>query len=452
MPISNVTKDLAGFIHSVDYHHLPERVISRSRLALLDWLGCTLASALEPSSQILSHTMLAFAGSPQACILGASGKTDILTAALLNGHASHAVDFDDVHMGWVGHPSAPVWPAVLAVAEWRGHTLADVMTAYIVSVEVESRIGLAVMPTHYARGNHSTGTVGHFGAAAAAARLMGLNVNQTVHALGIAGTQSSGLRVVFGGMCKPFHAGKAAADGIRAALLAEQGFTSCRDVIGGRYGFAETLSDSYDAAVITKGLGENWAVDGIVFKRHASCSETHALIECALALRNTLPPQLGDISAITGQVQDFCLSVANIHSPQSGAESKFCHAYCIATALAKGDTGIGAFTDNRLNDPDIRTLLPLITVTGSPDLHHEQATIEVVLTGGQRIHKAIDLRDQIPTIEQLTTALTTKFLQLLTPLAGEDTAMCLAESCLTLDLMRDLGSFLDKIPVIDKVR
>src|SRR5206468_2595290 len=217
-------------------------------------------------------------GPPQATVLGRGERVDIMHAAMLNGIASHTFDFDDTHLETVIHPAGPVASAILALAEYTEVTGRAFLHAFVLGVEVECRIGKAVYPSHYDIGWHITGTAGVFGAAAAAGKLLGLSEQQLVWALGIAATQSSGLREMFGSMCKPFHVGVAARNGLAAALLAAKNFTSADNGIEGRRGFANVLSAKRDCHAITEGLGETWELLRNTYKPFACGIVIHPAI------------------------------------------------------------------------------------------------------------------------------------------------------------------------------
>jgi len=218
-----ITKALSEYIVKLKFSDLPKDVVEGAKLCFLDWLGVTLSGSKEPLTNILATVAEEQGGKPQATLIGRKKKASLLQAALINGAASHALDFDDVHLGMMGHPSAPVFPAILALGEWKKVSGEQFISAFIAGFEAECRVSSIVYPEHYLCGWHATGTLGHFGAAAACANLIGLTPSQTVYALGIAGTQASGIKQVFGTMCKPFHAGKAAMNGLLSALLAEKG-------------------------------------------------------------------------------------------------------------------------------------------------------------------------------------------------------------------------------------
>ena len=209
-----VTERIAEYAVKMSYRSFPKEVIHQGKRCFLDLIGTTLGGAKQPLGRILVKTAKEFGGKPQATVIGYGLKTSILNAALINGATAHALDFDDTHIPSIIHPSAPVIPAVLAIAEWKGLSGKAALEAFILGFEVETRIGLGMGKKHYDRGWHNTSTCGRFGAVAAAGKLLGLSVEQMKMALGMAGTQASGLRLVFGTMTKPFHPGKSAFDGL----------------------------------------------------------------------------------------------------------------------------------------------------------------------------------------------------------------------------------------------
>jgi len=221
-----VTRWLAGRAAAVRLEDLPERAVTVARHCILDWFAVTLPGAAEPAVRILAEDLLADGARPVASLVGLPQRTSALNAALVNGTASHALDFDDVNMAILGHPTVAVLPGLLALAEERGASQDEVLAAFVAGYDVACRTGALMSPGHYGHGFHATSTVGSVGAAAACARLMGLDAETTATACGIAATRASGLKSMFGTMCKPLHAGMAAQNGLMAARLAARGFTS----------------------------------------------------------------------------------------------------------------------------------------------------------------------------------------------------------------------------------
>ena len=250
---ANLTEFLAFRATNLRYEEIPEPARALARQCILDYLGVAIPGADDPLVRMLLDELTEAGGAPQARIIGHRARLPALSAALLNGAAAHALDYDDVNMAMPGHPSVAILPALLALAELNGAAGRDVITAFVAGYETACRIGSALQPGHYNLGFHSTGTVGAFGAAAACARLLRLQTMATACALGIAGTQAAGLKSQFGTMCKPFHAGKAAQNGLLAARLAARGFSSRADIIECVQGFALTHGPDFspEAAVAT---------------------------------------------------------------------------------------------------------------------------------------------------------------------------------------------------------
>src|SRR5271169_1008857 len=245
---ADLTRALAERAMALRYDELPAPVRELARQCILDYLGVALAGAQDPLVQILLDEMAEAGGSPQASIIGHSARLPVLSASLVNGSAAHALDYDDVNKAMPGHPSVAILPGLLALAELKGSSGREVTTAFVAGYETACRIGAALQPGHYNLGFHSTGTVGCFGAAAACAHLLGLDAEATAMALGIAGTQAAGLKSQFGTMCKPFHAGKAAQNGLFAVRLAQRGFSSRTDIVECVQGFADPWSGLFSGS------------------------------------------------------------------------------------------------------------------------------------------------------------------------------------------------------------
>src|SRR5215468_11819457 len=278
MDRANLTQVLALRAASWRREDIPEPARELVRQCVLDYFGVALAGAGDELVRLLIDEMNESGGAPQASIIGHELRLPALSAALVNGAAGHALDYDDVNMAMPGHPSVAILPGLLALAEQRRSSGRDLVTAFVAGYETACRIGMALQPGHYNLGFHSTGTVGAFGAAAACARLLGLDAEATAMALGIAGTQAAGLKSQFGTMCKPFHAGKAAQNGLLAARLAARGFSSRSDIIECVQGFALTHGPNFspEAAFSTPERGLHLFAN--LFKYHAACYLTHAPI------------------------------------------------------------------------------------------------------------------------------------------------------------------------------
>ncbi len=359
-----------------------------AKQCLLDWLGVTLAARREPLVGILADE-LAPSDEPGGCtLIGLGRRASLMNAALINGAMGHALDFDDVIIA-MGHPTAPVAPAVLGLAEALGASGARVVAAFVAGIEAECRVARLLGASHYAKGWHGTATFGAFGAAAAAAHLLDLGEAPLLHALGLAGTQAAGLKSVFGTMSKPLHAGKAAQNGLLAARLAARGFTSDTDILGSDQGFAATQSTTVDVEAALAPRALPWVVEAL-FKYHAACYLTHNTIEAANALRAQTPFTAGEVEAVTVRVQKVHLGVCNIEAPRTGLECKFSLRMTCALAIAGEDTFDEAlFSDATAARADLVELRQRIAV--EPTAQGLGSTVDIRLKDGRELSRTVDV-------------------------------------------------------------
>jgi 2-methylcitrate dehydratase PrpD len=431
-----ITDTLAEFLVKTSLEDIPELPRETAKLCLLDWLGVTLAGYREPLGHILFDLSQALGGKPQASLVGRGTKTSVLNAALVNGSVSHALDYDDVHLNMFGHPTVPVAPAAFALGEWRRVPGRKLLEAFCLGFEAECRISAGVFPNHYREGFHATGTLGTFGAAVASAKILGLDRDRMVRALGLAGTQAAGLRQVFGTMAKPFHAGKAAMNGLLAALLAEKGFTCSTEILEGQMGFSTSLASECHPEKILEGLGEHFEVTDVQFKWHASCFQTHPAIDATLAL--TEKPRIGEIERIILTLHPGCKQVANIEVPRTGLEGKFSIPYCVALALATGQTDETQFTDEMVRQPDISALLPKVVVVDDDGAMTHLGRIQITTRDGKRVEAEANTLTlaQDPVVRKAKVE--EKFFHLAEPILGKDKTSGLFERIRALEALPDV--------------
>lgn len=341
-------------------------------------------------SNILAKVAKDFGGKPQATILGHGLKTNIMNAALINGAMAHALDYDDTHIGSIGHPSAPVIPAVLAVAQWKGLSGKSALEAFILGFEVETRIGMGMGAKHYDRGWHNTSTYGRFGAAVATGKLLGLSLEEMKQAMGLAGTQAAGLRLVFGTMTKPFHPGKSAYDGVLSAVLAQRGFTCAPNILEGKKGFVEALGDHSKLEPMVKNLGKTYQVLKDTFKPYAACLLTHPTIDAIIDMRSKYDLRPEDVENIQCDVAHFCLDSAGQVEPKTGLAGKFSTYYCAALALAEGVAGEDMFTDRKVLDPKMVALRKKVKARIVPRYKDTEAKVTVTTKGGKKYSAYVD--------------------------------------------------------------
>ncbi len=384
-----VTRKLARFVVEHRYADIPEKVRHEAARSLLNWVGCAVGGSRHETVERALAALAGFSGPPQATVLGRSERLDIMQAALMNGITSHTFDFDDTHLKTVIHPSGPVASALLALAERQPIRGDDFLHAFILGVEVECRIGKAVYPSHYDVGWHITGTAGVFGAAAAAGRLLGLNEQQMVWALGIAATQASGLREMFGTMCKPFHPGNAARNGLLAALLAQSNFTSSDQGIEAKCGFAHVLSAKFKPEETTDRLGETWEIALNTYKPFACGIVIHPTIDGCIRLRNEHKLAAEDIESIALKVHPLVLELTGKKTPQAGLEGKFSVYHSAAVAIIHGAAGEAEYSDACVRDPKVIALRDRVTATADGSVHEDQAHISIRLRNGETLEKFI---------------------------------------------------------------
>jgi 2-methylcitrate dehydratase PrpD len=394
---AGISAAIARFVAAADARVFPPSAREQARLSLLDWSAVAVAGAGEPVSRIVREMLAEEAGTPESTVLGALYKLPARAAALANGTTAHALDYDDTHFGFTGHPSAPVIAAALARAEKSGVGGAALLDAILVGAEATCRIGRWLGKAHYERGFHQTATSGSFGAAAACARLMGLDEERVRHAFGIASTRSSGLKSQFGTMGKPYHAGMAAANGVEAVSLAARGFVSRPDGIECKQGFAGTHDGAGgDPRSILEGLGREFQFERVQYKYHACCHGTHAALEALLAIRRQSDIAPAAVERVVITVHPQWLQVCNIANPASGLEAKFSYRFTAALALAGMDTGaLATFADEICRRVDLIALRDKVSVETDPAMAEMAAAIRLQTAAGT-FTRAFDLESPAP--------------------------------------------------------
>ena len=385
----DITRTLARFVVESRYEDIPQPIRHEASRALLNWLGCAIGSSHHETIECMLAALTPFAGPPQATLVGRSERLDILNAAFVNGVSSHVLDFDDTHAKAI-HPSAPVLPALLAYSEFQRVSGADLVHAFVLGVEAEERIGLSVFPEHYAVGWHITGTAGVFGAAAAIGKLLDLNEQQMCWALGIAATQSSGLREMFGSMCKSFHPGRAAQNGMTAALLASRGFTSSERAIEAPRGWANVLSTRFDSAVITEGLGKSYELSQNMYKPYACGLVVHAAIDGCIQLSTEHDLRGDEIERIDLTVNPIVLELTAKREPKDGLEGKFSVFHAAAAAIIKRLAGEPQFSDETVRSPDVVALRRRVEAHGDPSIRKLEARVRIALRDGRVLEKHVE--------------------------------------------------------------
>jgi 2-methylcitrate dehydratase PrpD len=349
------------FVEASRWHALPQALRREGKRSLLNFIGCALGVASTPPIEMAMRVLTRLSGAEQVTVIGRAERLDPLGAAFINAVAGNLLDYDDTHLRTVIHPTAPVAPAALALAEQRGLSGAEMLHAFILGAEVECRIGNSVSPGHYARGWHITSTCGVFGSAVASAKLLGLNAEQTWHALGIAASQSAGLVENLPSAAKNVSVGNAARHGLFAALLAEQGCTAAPAAIEGALGWARAMGDDPSISEVTEGLGERWELLKNTYKPYPCGIVMHAVIDACLALRRDHAVRAAEIAEIIVS-GDQLLFDRGDRSVTNERDARVSIHHCAAVSFLFGTAGLREFSEEMVHDNAVAALRALAAV------------------------------------------------------------------------------------------
>ncbi|MDH3579344.1 MAG: MmgE/PrpD family protein [Hyphomicrobiales bacterium] len=435
-----VTADFARWVAGLNADAIPENAFTWARHALLDWFGVTIAGAREPLVEMLAAECEPAENAP-CTLVGRAARSGLLDAALINGAASHALDYDDTHRRLHGHPTVCVAPVALALGEKLGLSGRDVLTGFIAGVEVACNLGEMSDESHYEAGFHATGTMGTFGAAAAAAKLMQLDPSATARALAIAASQASGLKINFGTMTKPLHAGKAAMNGLLAARLAARGFTAHETAIEAPQGFAAAEVPDFAGGPIRPDNTRPLAVEETLFKYHAACYLTHAALEAIAELRAKHGLDLDDVDTITLFIRPTHFTVCCIPAPQSGLEVKFSIQHVAVMALDGVDTGaLASYSDENASDPRyVAAREEKVRIETRDDMDRMGAAVSIALKDGRTVRSEANAGFPASDVDRQWTKLSAKFTSLTEPVIGAQRAREVHEAVALLDEQDDLS-------------
>ncbi|MBI4488355.1 MAG: MmgE/PrpD family protein [Deltaproteobacteria bacterium] len=401
-----LTQEVVSFICATRYGDIPPEVIRLAQGFILDGLGVTLAGSTEEGSRILQAYVRRIGGKAEASVVGAGFMAPASKAALANGTAGHAMDYDDTQLstskegvyGLLTHPTVPVLAAVLATGEKEKASGKEILLAYILGVEVECRVADAISPRHYQSGFHSTATIGGLGAASAVGKLLKLREEALARTLGLAASMASGLRENFGTMTKPLHAGRAAENGVTAAQLAERGFTSAHNILEARRGFFNAMAGGYDEAKIVGRLGRPYFMQqpGISIKPYPSGSLSHPAQDLLLDLVKTHDLHAGDIEAIEVGTNSNVPNALIYPMPKTALEGKFSIPFCMAIGVSERKAGIAQFKDRKVRDPRIVELMKRVTLYVDEELEalgydQVRSRVRIKLKGGRTIEGRADV-------------------------------------------------------------
>jgi 2-methylcitrate dehydratase PrpD len=359
-----VTPTLARFIVNTTWQDIPKTARHEAKRALLNFFAVAIAGCRTEPVELALRTLAEFSGGKQAAIIGRTERIDALGAAFLNAAGANVFDYCDTHLPTVVHPTAPLAPALLSLAELRRITGPDLLLAFVLGFEIECRVGGAVSPGHYPKGWHITSTCGVFGAAAGAAKLLGLSTDQVVWSLGNAATQSAGLCECLGWPAKSVSVGNAARNGLFSALLAEKGYSGPAEPIAGAQGFLAAMGEPPNWAALTEGLGKTWEVNDNSLKPYPAGFVIHPLLDCALDWRRQHPGDVAERVAVRGN--PLLLQRTDRPEVASGRESQVSLQHAVAAALVLGKAGLDQFTDACVDDPAIKDMRRRIEVASDP--------------------------------------------------------------------------------------
>ncbi|MBV9834115.1 MAG: MmgE/PrpD family protein [Alphaproteobacteria bacterium] len=382
LPRPGVTQTLARFVAGTRFEDVPEAIRHEAKRALLNFFAVAIAGCRTQPIEMALALLAEFSGGKQATVIGRGERIDALNAAFLNAAGANVFDYCDTHLPTVVHPTSPLAPALLALAELRRVTGPQLLLAFVLGFEIECRVGGAVSPGHYPRGWHITSTCGVFGAAAGAAKLLGLNEQQIVWALGNASTQSAGLCECLGWPAKSLSVGNAAKNGLWSALLAEKGFEGPAEPIAGAQGFLAAMNEPPDWAALLDGLGQRWELNDNSIKPYPCGFVIHPLLDCAIDWRAAHPG--ASVARVAFRGNPLLLQRTDRPNVATGRESQVSLQHAVAAALVHGKVGLDHFTDACVNDPAMVEMRRRIEVAADPAISTIAVEMELWTADGTR--------------------------------------------------------------------
>lgn len=440
-----VLETLAEFAADLGRGEVPAEARHAAKRCVVDWFAAAIPGGVLPPASLMADALGAGGEAPEARLIPSGRRVGRRSAALINGAAAHVIEFDDIFRDALYHPGAPVIAAALAVAEAQGAGGLGLLAGVIAGYEVSTRIGAAVSPAHYEFW-HTTGTVGCFGAAAAAAAILGLDGRRTAFALGNAGTLAAGLQEAFRGsdMSKPLHAGRAAETGVLVALLAERGVSGSPTILDGPRGFGAAMAKSPDWRAATDGLGSRWNIQATTQKNHAACGHVFAAVDGVIALRDAHRLTPDRVARISVGTYAKALEICGNREPRTPYDGRFSLVYCLAVALLTGRLRLEAFEPARLADPAVRELMRRIEVRLDAEAEaafpkRRSAVVEVETGDGRRLRHYAPTRKGDPENPLTDVELAGKYRELVAPALGAKAAESLLDLLWRLEEVNDLG-------------
>jgi len=425
------TERLADFVVKSSYENTPKEVIHHAKNLILDLLGVTLGASSTPEAQIVGELIRELGGKSESTIIGFREKTSCTNAAFMNSIMSHTLELDDTHVASITHAGCVVIPSALSIAEHSNCDGRKFLLSVIVGYECMLRIALSIQPSHWERGFHTAGTCGSFGAAAAAAKILGLDRDSVVRALGLAGTQASGLlECIFasGDMSKRLNPGRAAANGVVSALLAEKGFTGPETILEGKFGFCRAVSNRYDLQRIIKDLGSVYEVTQVGLKPYACCRYYHSAIDAIFEMMKETeinPMYIKNIEVKTHE--KAVIERPHRYKPLSVCDAQMSLPYSVAVALLEGRVTINEFKDEKIKDPRVHEIARKVKVKSDPELtaifpEKWSNDVTIVMNDGRSFRRRIDIAKGEPENPMTKEEVSNKFSVLAAPVVGNSKA------------------------------
>jgi 2-methylcitrate dehydratase PrpD len=434
-----ITQILADFVATHPSRGWSDAVEREAHRTFLNWAGCAVGAATHDAMRAALAGVQMLQPAPQATLLGRAERVDMASAALLNGISSHTFDFDDTHLKTIIHPAGPVASAALALAEHLGAPGRSLVDALVLGIDVSCRMGNLMYPEHYDRGWHITGSTGMLGAAAACARLLGLDAHRTAMALGIAASQPVGLREQFGTMTKPFHPGGAARAGLMSALLAKHGYTASLRALEAPRGFAQVVSTKCAWDEATDELGERFEISFNTYKPFACGIVIHPSIDAAVQLREQ-GVRAEDVERIELKVHSLVLELTGKKEPADGLQGKFSVYHGVAAGLIFGRAGEHEYDDAIVTREDVVALRRKVVATIDDSIDEAAVDMTAVLRDGRRVHVFVE--HAIGSLERPMSdaALEAKFGDQAVPILGAARTVDLIAACRRLAELPDVRS------------
>jgi 2-methylcitrate dehydratase PrpD len=438
---TNVTRTLAQFVVASRFEDMPHNVVHEAKRALLHWIGCAVGGSHEQSVASSLAAVTQFSGPPQASVFGRSERLDVLHAAFVNGVSTDVLSFSDTHPETLIHPTGVIGPALAALAEHRRMSGKQLLHALILGFDVASRVSLAVYPWHYDRGWHITGTAGVFGAAAAAGKILGLDAERIVWTLGIAATAAAGLRGMFGSMCKNFHSGRAAENGLLAAFLAQQGFDSVPDGIGGPRCFAHVLGESPDLEAVVRNLGESYEVTKNTYKAYPCGVVIHPVIDACVQIAETQGFDPESVTAVEIRGNPFLIELTGRKTPTKTLEGKLSVFHSAAAALIARRAGEQEFADAFIQRRDVMVLRDKVSVQPDAQIREDEAHVTLKLSDGRTLRQHVEHATGTAERPMTDREIETKFHGLCEPYLPASQIKSLIDRCWNITEVHDAATF-----------